>query len=110
LPFSKTKTMQVTLVHVWVKTDKIDDFIKVSRTNHLKSIEEPGNLRFDILQDASNPSKFTFYEAYESEEAVKAHKNTSHYEVWRDTVADWMEKPREGVKHVVVCPEDIEKW
>jgi autoinducer 2-degrading protein len=102
--------MIVTLVHVWVKADKINEFIEISRKNHQNSIEEPGNLRFDILQDVSDPSKFTFYEAYESEEAVKAHKNTKHYEVWRDTVANWMVKPREGVKHFVVCPTDVEKW
>jgi len=102
--------MIVTLVYVWVKPDKIDEFIKISRANHLKSIMEPGNLRFDILQDASDPAKFTFNEAYESEEAAKAHKNTKHYEEWRDTVADWMAKPREGVKHFVLFPKEIEKW
>jgi autoinducer 2-degrading protein len=102
--------MIVTLVYVWVKRDKIDDFIKASKINHFISVMEPGNLRFDILQDAENPSKFTFYEAYISLEAAVSHKNTDHYKNWRDTVAEWMEKPREGVKHIVVCPTEIEKW
>jgi autoinducer 2-degrading protein len=102
--------MIVTLVHIWVKTEKIEDFIEISRFNHMNSIEEEGNLRFDILQDAADPSKFTFYEAYKSEEDVLAHKNTSYYAAWRDTVAEWMAKPREGIKHKVLFPNDIQKW
>lgn len=102
--------MIVTLVHVWVKKDKINDFIEASLKNHLQSVKEPGNLRFDILQDALEPAKFTFYEAYVSEEAATLHKDTNHYKVWRETVADWMAKPREGVKHVILYPTEPAKW
>lgn len=96
--------MTVTLVHVFVKQEFIDAFIETTRTNHENSIKEPGNLRFDILQDAQNPSKFILYEAYVSEQAVTAHKDTAHYAKWRDTVAPWMERPREGVKHTLLFP------
>jgi autoinducer 2-degrading protein len=102
--------MIVTFVHVWIKPEKTEEFIEACKKNHQDSLKEPGNLRFDILQDASDPSKFTLYEAYESEEASAAHKTTAHYLKWRDTVADWMAKPREGVKHFVVCPKDKSKW
>jgi (4S)-4-hydroxy-5-phosphonooxypentane-2,3-dione isomerase len=102
--------MIATIVHVWVKSDKINDFVLATERNHQSSILETGNLRFDILQDASNPCKFTFYEAYESEEASVFHKTTDHYKEWRDSVADWMEKPREGVKHHILFPTDRKKW
>lgn len=96
--------MTVTLVHVFVKPEFINDFIEATRINHENSIKEPGNLRFDILQDANDPGKFVLYEAYDSQEAVDAHKDTSHYNQWRDTVAPWMEKPREGMKHKLLFP------
>jgi autoinducer 2-degrading protein len=102
--------MMVTFVHVWVKPDKVQDFIKVSIENHYGSVKEPGNLRFDVLQDAADPAKFTLYEAWESEEASKAHKETPHYLKWRDTVAGWMAKPREGIKHKIICPLDKKQW
>ncbi len=102
--------MIVTIVHVWVKPAYIEKFIEACITNHNKSLEETGNLRFDILQDASDFAKFTLYEAYDSEESSKAHKNTEHYKSWRDTVADWMAKPREGVKHQIVCPLEPAAW
>ena len=101
--------MIVTFVNVWVKSDKVHEFIEACRINHLESVKEPGNLRFDVLQDASDLTKFTLYEAYESEEASKAHKDTPHYKKWRDTVADWMAKPREGVKHIILYPEKRSK-
>jgi autoinducer 2-degrading protein len=102
--------MIATFVHVWVKPAYIDSFIDACITNHMESVKEPGNLRFDILQDASDPAKFTLYEAYRSEEASKAHKNTRHYQIWRDTVVDWMARPREGVKHNIISPADTAEW
>ncbi len=99
--------MTVTIVHVWVKPEKINAFIEATRKNHVKSVEEEGNLRFDILQDSNNPSKFSLYEAYISEEAALAHKDTQHYLEWKETVKDWMAKPREGIKHNILYPENF---
>ncbi len=102
--------MIVTCVHVYVKPENIDDFIEATIINHKESIQESGNLRFDVLQDASDPAKFVLYEAYESSEDVAEHKKTAHYQNWRDTVASMMAKPREGVKHNVISPKEPALW
>ena len=102
--------MVVTFVHVWVKPDHIEDFRNASIANHIESIKEPGNLRFDVLQDDADPTKFVLYEAYESEEASAAHKNTSHYLKWRESVADWMAQPRKGMKHRILAPLNRDLW
>jgi autoinducer 2-degrading protein len=96
--------MIVTIVHVYVKTEFIQAFINATQLNHEQSVQEDGNLRFDILQDHQDPSKFVLYEAYASEQAVIAHKEKTHYLQWRDTVALWMSKPREGLKHKMLFP------
>jgi autoinducer 2-degrading protein len=96
--------MVVTCVHVVVASDHIDDFIDATRINHEASIEEPENLRFDVLQDPDDPSRFMLYEAYESEAGAAAHKETQHYAIWRDTVAPWMAEPRKGVSYIVIAP------
>ena len=98
--------MIATLVHVYVKPEFINSFIEATRTNHENSIQERGNFRFDILQDAQDPAKFVLYEAYESEQAAAAHKETGHYAAWRDAVGSWMAKPREGVKHSMLFPAE----
>jgi (4S)-4-hydroxy-5-phosphonooxypentane-2,3-dione isomerase len=97
--------MHVTLVHVYVKPEHVDDFIEASRLNHEASTQEPGNRRFDILQDANEPTKFVLYEAYATAEDAAAHKETSHYATWRETVAPMMAKPREGIKHNSLYPK-----
>ena len=86
--------MHVTLVYVQVKSEYIDDFISATHKNHQASIQESGNRRFDVLQSPENPEQFVLYEAYDSAEDATLHKQTAHYLVWRDTVADWMAKPR----------------
>lgn len=102
--------MIVTLVYVHVKEDHLDSFIRETARNHHESVREPGNLRFDILQEAGDPCRFTLYEAYVSEEAAAAHKKTPHYNAWRDAVEPWMAESRKGVMHNILLPEDPERW
>jgi len=97
--------MYTTLVNVNVKTEYIDNFIAATQLNHEASVQEPGNLRFDILQMADTPNRFILYEAYRNADAAATHKETAHYLTWRETVADWMASPREGVHYVGLFPE-----
>ena len=96
--------MQVTIVHINVKPDYIDDFIEASRLNHELSVTEPGNRRFDVLQSADNPTQFVLYEAYENAAEAAKHKETDHYKQWRETVAEWMAQPRQGVPYNGLFP------
>ncbi|MBN2027680.1 MAG: antibiotic biosynthesis monooxygenase [Actinobacteria bacterium] len=102
--------MIVNCVTVWVKPERVGDFIAETIANHEASTAEAGNMRFDVLQSIDEPGRFLLYEAYESREAAAAHKETAHYKAWRDAVADWMERPREGVSHRVIRPLEREAW
>jgi autoinducer 2-degrading protein len=102
--------MIVTCVYVHVKPETVAEFIKASTANHKGSVKEPGNLRFDFVQQADDPCRFMIYEAYESEEAVAAHKATAHYLKWRDTVQEMMAEPRKAVKYNILQPSDKRKW
>ncbi len=98
--------MHVTLVHIHVKPGYIDAFIAASRANHEASVQEPGNRRFDVLQNPADSGHFILYEAYASAADAAAHKQTAHYAVWRDTVADMMAEPRQGVPMTGLFPGD----
>lgn len=102
--------MLVTTVMIHVKKEHIDDFIRATVENHRASVKEPGNLRFDVLRNAVDPTRFLLYEAYESDEAAVRHKETAHYLKWRDAVAGWMEEPRAGVPYRVVAPVERSGW
>ena len=96
--------MHVTLVHVHVKPECLKDFVAATQLNHEASIREPGNRRFDVLQDLADAGHFILYEAYATAEDAAAHKQTPHYAAWRDTVADMMAEPRRGVPMTGLYP------
>jgi len=96
--------MHATIVKVFVKSEHIAEFIEASKNNHENSIKEPGNLRFDILQHPDETDCFILYEAYKTESHALAHKQTPHYLAWRETVAEMMAKPREGISYNGLFP------
>jgi len=96
--------MHVTLVHVHVKPDNVQAFIAATAENHNASIQEPGNLRFDVLQSPQDKTRFILYEACTNEEAAKQHKENDHYLAWRECVADWMASPRRGDAQLGLFP------
>ena len=101
--------MLVVHVHVHVKSETIEQFRQASDENARNSVQEPGVARFDVIQQSDDPSRFVLVEVYRSAEAAAQHKETVHYQVWRDTVADMMAEPRSSVKYSNVFPGD-EGW
>lgn len=95
-------------VFVHVKKECVTDFKNATFENARKSLLEPGVARFDVAQQADDPSRFILIEMYRSPEAVAAHKETAHYAVWRDTVASMMETPRQSIKYTTLFPLNIE--
>jgi quinol monooxygenase YgiN len=100
--------MLIVLVYVHVLPETIDAFVAATAANAAASREEPGVARFDVIQEQEDPARFVLIEAYRSEEAAVAHKETAHYLTWRDTVAPMMAEPRQGVKYSGVSPADTE--
>ena len=98
--------MHCTLVHMRVKPEFVEAFIVACKLNHEASVREPGNLRFDFLQDTVEPTHFIFYEAYRTEHDAAVHKQTIHYATWRDTVARMMAEPRHGEKMIGLLPKN----
>ena len=98
--------MYVVCVTVWVVPGHEEEFIRATEANHRGTRQEPGNVRFDVLRAQDDPGRFFLYEVYRSEEDFRAHQQTGHYLAWRETVADWMARKREGVKHASLFPAD----
>ena len=98
--------MFIVHVHVRVKQDEVEAFRAATLRNASASYREPGVARFDVIQQQDDPTRFVLVEVYRSPEAAAAHKETTHYATWRDTVARMMAEPRQGVKYTNVFPED----
>jgi len=101
--------MLVVHVHVQVKPECIEAFKSATLANARASLQETGIARFDVTQQADDPTRFVLVEAYRTAAAPAAHKETAHYAVWRDTVAPMMAAPRTSVKYGSVFPEE-DRW
>ena len=100
--------MHIVLVHIHIKPEAIDDFKKATIENARNSVKEPGIAQFSFLQQAEDPSRFTLLEVYRTPDDQLKHRETKHYQVWKDAVADMMADPRQGIKYVNVFPGDAE--
>jgi autoinducer 2-degrading protein len=98
--------MLVVHVFVHVKAEYVSDFKEATIKNAKNSIQEPGIARFDVIQQNDDPTRFVLVEVYRTSEDPARHKETAHYEVWRDTVANMMAEPRTSIKYSNIFPDD----
>ncbi|WP_276598755.1 antibiotic biosynthesis monooxygenase [Nannocystis radixulma] len=98
--------MLVVHVHVHVVPDQVEAFRAATVANARESVREPGIARFDVLQQEGDPTRFILVEVYRDEAAPARHKETAHYQLWRDTVAPMMASPRTSVRLANVFPAD----
>jgi quinol monooxygenase YgiN len=102
-------SLVVVHVQVRVKPASVEPFLQATRENAEQSLREPGVARFDVVQDEQDPTRFVLVEVYRDAQAPAAHKETAHYEKWRDAVAEMMAEPRSSRRYRNAFPED-ERW
>jgi (4S)-4-hydroxy-5-phosphonooxypentane-2,3-dione isomerase len=98
--------MLIVHVHTHVKPECVQAFRQATIENARHSIQEPGIARFDVIQQADDPTHFILVEVYRTPDDPARHKETAHYKTWRDAVADMMAEPRTSVKFANVFPDD----
>lgn len=98
--------MLIVHVHVHVRKEYVEAFRAATLENARKSLREPGIARFDVLVDQSDPTRFVLVEVYRDADAPARHKETTHYTVWRDTVAKMMAEPRQSTRFSNLYPPD----
>jgi quinol monooxygenase YgiN len=92
------------VVYVHVLPESIEAFRAASLANARASIQEPGVVRFDVMQETADPARFVLFEVYRGQEGAAAHKQTAHYQTWRDTVAPMMAEPRTNKSYTTMTP------
>ena len=97
--------MLIVHVFVHVKPDSVDAFKAASLENARNSVKEPGVVRFDVVQQEDDPTRFVLMEIYRTPQDPARHKETAHYAAWRDAVESMMAEPRRSVKYRALFPE-----
>jgi (4S)-4-hydroxy-5-phosphonooxypentane-2,3-dione isomerase len=93
------------LVQVHVLSEAADAFRTASLANAAASIREPGVVRFDVIQEAADPTRFVLIEVYRDADGATAHKQTPHYQAWRDAVSPMMAEPRTSKSYCTVTSD-----
>ncbi|MHC4395555.1 MAG: putative quinol monooxygenase [Planctomycetota bacterium] len=96
------------IVHVFVhvKPNQVEAFRAAALENAHNSVQELGVARFDVIEQQDDPTRFVLVEVYRTSDDPAKHKETGHYQKWRDTVADMMAEPRTNIKYTNVFPDE----
>jgi (4S)-4-hydroxy-5-phosphonooxypentane-2,3-dione isomerase len=106
----RRNTVKVLLVTIQIKPEFRDNFIESMLGDAIGSVEdEPGCLRFDVIQDEADANKIYLYEVYKDDAAFQAHTQAPHYTKWRDTVKDWFAAPTAVSRGSNLFPPDA-RW
>jgi autoinducer 2-degrading protein len=98
--------MHIVLVHIHVKAEAIEVFMKATLENARQSRNEPGVERFDFFQQTKDPTYFSLIEIYHSPSDQLLHRETKHYQTWKDAVGNMMAEPRHGIAYRNLFPSD----
>jgi (4S)-4-hydroxy-5-phosphonooxypentane-2,3-dione isomerase len=99
-------SLLVVHVDIAVVPEQLDAFLAETLRNAAASRDEPGVVRFDVLSDREDSTHVVLVEIYRDETAAAAHKDTAHYQRWRDTVAPMMARPRQATRYLNTSPDD----
>ncbi len=98
--------MHIMHVHIQIKPEHVEAFRAATIENASNSIKEPGVARFDVLQQADDPTRFILSEVYRGPDDVASHRASAHYNAWVAKVGDMFAEPRTRTFYTNVYPGD----
>jgi autoinducer 2-degrading protein len=98
--------MFIVHVYIHVKADQIEGFKAASIENAKNSLQEPGVARFDLIQQADDPTRFMLVEVYRTPEDAPKHKETAHYNRWREVAEPMLAEPRMRIIYSNIFPDE----
>jgi quinol monooxygenase YgiN len=101
--------MYIVHVHIHVKSDLIEAFKAVSIENARNSLLEPGIARFDLIQQVDDPTHFELIEVYRTPDDPAKHKETAHYNRWRELAEPMLSEPRTRTVYDNIFPTDQDR-
>ena len=82
--------MYIIVAPIQIKEGHKEEFIEALLDEAGGSVnDEPGCLRFDVMQDAADPKRMWLYEVYQNEAAFQAHTQAPHFLKFRDLSSEW---------------------
>lgn len=72
------------IVSLEVHAERLEQFLTAIKENATRTFnDEVGCRYFDVTQNKDKPTHFMFYELYDDEAAIDAHRAAPHFAEWR---------------------------
>ena len=86
--------MHVIIAPIKIKEGFKEPFMAEMLADARGSVEdEPGCIRFDVIQDPDEENTIWLYEIYRDADAFQTHLETPHFIKWKTAVPDWIDSP-----------------
>ena len=72
--------------HHFIKSELVEAYKEAILANARLTVQEPGIIRFDVMQDSEDPTHFCLMEVYRDIEARETHLQTAHFLQFKDAV------------------------
>lgn len=81
-----------------IKTAKNAEFLEVMKEVIEQTRTEPGNLKYELCVDESNPQRYFLIEMYQDRTAYEFHTKQSYLQNLRESLAEILSVPAEVIR------------
>jgi quinol monooxygenase YgiN len=67
----------------------VDDYIENMLGCATKTNQEPGCIRYEVMQDLADPTVMCLFQVFADETAYQAHQDSEHHRVWIEQSTSW---------------------
>lgn len=94
-PVADSLSHKMITAMVYVKSERVADFIAAARAMIDSSNAEPGCISYQLYQNPYDNTKFIFVEAWKDQAAIDTHFSMSYFKAFGPKVQDWLLQPTE---------------
>jgi autoinducer 2-degrading protein len=69
--------------------EHVDDYITNMRVCAEKSNQEPGCIRYEVMQDTADPTLMLLFQVFRDAAAYQVHQDSEHHRVWIEMSGAW---------------------
>ena len=91
--FNAEEVKKIISAQVFIKAEKVDDFLAATRGLIEKSRAEEGCISYSLYQDPEDKTRFLFFEEWKNQAAIDFHFATEHFQQFGTTLEDCASKP-----------------
>jgi autoinducer 2-degrading protein len=77
----------INIVDLNIKPDDLAKFLEAAKENAAASVKDPGCREFNVVVSRTDPNNIVFFEVYDNQAGLDAHRATDHYKKYQAAAA-----------------------